>query len=113
MFPIKLITKNTIITSNQTVLYSSKWALEDNLKKISNDLNKYYNYFLTQKINGLLNQGIDVEVMVVGVSAKRDIGVPVYYQPILAAKGLSRWLHSLLLIFKSVLSFVISIEPFL
>lgn len=66
-------------------------------------LPQYSETFLTNKINGLVESGFKVILMVVGVSEKKDIGLPVYYQPILAPKGLKRWLHTLWLIKKSFL----------
>lgn len=66
---------------------------------------KYSETFLTNKIEGLKSNGVDVEVMVVGVSEKRNIGVKVHYQPILASKGILRWLHTIYLIITSAFAF--------
>ena len=66
-------------------------------------LPRYSETFLTYKIQGLLREGFAVEALVVGVSEKKDIGIPVYYQPILAAKGPLRWLYSFVLIANSFL----------
>jgi colanic acid/amylovoran biosynthesis glycosyltransferase len=41
--------------------------------------------------------------MVVGVSEKKEIGVPVYYQPILASTGAMRWIYTFWLILKSLI----------
>jgi colanic acid/amylovoran biosynthesis glycosyltransferase len=62
----------------------------------------YSETFLTNKIKGLQASGFEVVLMVVGVSDKRKMDVPVYYQPILAATGPLRWLYTLWLILKSV-----------
>ena len=66
-------------------------------------LPKYSETFLTNKINGLVNNGFSVVLMVVGVSERRKMNVPVYYQPILAPQGLLRWSFTFWLILKSVL----------
>lgn len=64
---------------------------------------KYSETFLTNKIAGLKASGFGVVLMVVGVSEKVDLGVPIKYQPILAAHGLQRWVYTFWLILLSVL----------
>ena len=60
---------------------------------------------MTNKINGLIASGFTVILMVVGVSEKRSMNVPVYYQPILAPNGLKRWLHTIWLIKRSLFNY--------
>ena len=67
-------------------------------------LPKYSETFLTNKIQGLLDSGIEVILMVVGVSDKRKMPVPVYYQPILASKGFKRWIYTFWLIIVSLVT---------
>ena len=66
---------------------------------------KYSETFITNKIKGLLDSGFEVVLMVVGVSEKRNIGIPVYYQPILAPSGPMRWVYTFWLILGSLVKF--------
>lgn len=66
-------------------------------------LPQYSETFLINKISGLKASGFSVILLVVGVSKRLQIDVPVYYQPILASQGLMRWIHVVWLLLKSFL----------
>ena len=67
---------------------------------------QYSEHFLAQKIAFLRAKGFDVMVMVVGAAQlKPNVDYPIYYQPILAASGTRRWVHSLYLMGVSALRY--------
>jgi colanic acid/amylovoran biosynthesis glycosyltransferase len=69
------------------------------------NLPKYSESFFTHKIKLLQDSGFKVIVFVVGAAyEKPNLNHPVYYQPILAASGVQRWLLSFWLILKSFIT---------